>query len=199
VIFLLIKKLAEASNKAGPQRRARKRRVTRIVPTALRAVGTRQSTSTPATRAASYRRIINKMSKPTINIIGTVLLFLLVAFFLYPEPIEIILMLIVGLCILHLFGMGLKRLDKKQESKENKHTKITERVLQTLFIVYVISFLTIFCVSWFEKRIVWNIFQTKRGKMYIAIDLSILIIFLIYCGIFYLRYRRWPNSKDFRI
>jgi magnesium-transporting ATPase (P-type) len=142
---------------------------------------------------------MNKMSKLTINIIGPVLLFLLATFFLYPEPIEIILMLIVGLCILYLFGMGLKRLDKKQESKENKHTKITERVLQALFIVYVISFLTIYCVSWFEKRIVWNIFQTKRGKVYIAIGLSILIIFLIYCGIFYLRNRRWPNSKDFGI
>jgi hypothetical protein len=139
------------------------------------------------------------MKKPIIRTIGTVLFFSLFAFVLYPKPLEIILMYIVGLCILLLFVIVLRKLNKNHGSKDNKHIKITERVLQALVMIYAIGFLHIFFVSWFEKRIVWNIFQTKRGKAYIAIDLGLLIIFLVYCGVFYLRNRKWPNGKDLGI
>ena len=128
--------------------------------------------------------------------VGSFLLLSLLAFVSYPKPSEIISLYVCGLGILFLLLVGIKQIEKNRAPNKDKMSKALEYILGALLAVYALVFLDVFAVSWFENRIVWNIFHTERGKVYMAINAVALIAVLLYCGAFRVKHARWPNLKD---
>jgi predicted membrane channel-forming protein YqfA (hemolysin III family) len=139
------------------------------------------------------------MNKHILKIIGLVLMFSLIAFAFYPRPIEIITLFLIGLSILFLAAFIYKKIVPTQQMKENRRKKLLEYAFQTLLIIFSIAFLLVFRVSWVEKKLVLNIFQTQTGKAYFAITVGVFLVFILYYLLFYKRHRRWPKDKDLGI
>lgn len=128
--------------------------------------------------------------------IGIVALFSFFAFALYPRPGQIISMLLIGIASMLLLAAASKKIEKSQLQKVTGLKKLTYYGFQAIFIIYVIAFLLVFRVSWFEKRPVFNIIQTQRGKAYIIITLAVGLLFLLYAASFFIKNKRWPTSED---
>jgi hypothetical protein len=128
--------------------------------------------------------------------IGIVLLFSIFALALYPRPGQIISMLLVGIVSIFLFVVASKKIEKAQLQKGTRLQKLTYYGFQAILIIFVLAFQLVFRVSWFEKRLVFNILQTERGKAYIVIALAVGLLFMIYSGVFFIKNKRWPKSED---
>ena len=105
-------------------------------------------------------------------------------------------MLLVGIGSLLLLIAASKKIEKTQLQKGTGLRKLIHYGFQAIFVIYLICFLLVFRVSWFEKKLVFNIFQTERGKAYIVIALIVGLLFLLYSGFFFIKHQRWPKSED---
>jgi NADH:ubiquinone oxidoreductase subunit 5 (subunit L)/multisubunit Na+/H+ antiporter MnhA subunit len=137
------------------------------------------------------------MTKQIFKGIGIILLSSFFAYALYPKPKEIISLFVAGLMPLLLFALTAKKIEKAQLQKGTTQNKIIYYGFQSIFVIYVLAFLLVFRVSWFEKKLTFNFFQTARGEAYVLIALGVLALFLSYSGIFYMKHRRWPKNEDF--
>lgn len=136
------------------------------------------------------------MTKQIFKAIGIILLFSFFAYALYPKPEQIIVLFVAGIIPLLLFSLRAKKLEEAQLKKGNARKRIIYHGFQLIFVLYVVAFLLVFRVSWFEKKLVFNIFQTERGKAYIVIALIVGLLFLLYAGFFFIQHRRLPGSED---
>ncbi len=136
------------------------------------------------------------MIKQIFKAIGIILLVSLFAYALYPKPDQIILLFLAGTMPLLLLALTAKKLEEAQLKKSCAQKKIIYYGFQIIFVIYVLAFLLVFRVSWFEKKLVFNIFQTARGKAYIVITIIVSLLFLLYSGFFFITHRRWPRSED---
>lgn len=116
----------------------------------------------------------------------------------YPNRLEISAFFVLGSGIFLLLAFGVCKIMNNYEFTRTKYSmkNIIGFSIPIGVALYAICFLNVFIVSLFEKRIIWNVFETNRGKAYAIFDLSLLILFIIYCGSFYLRYHRWPTMDE---
>ena len=136
------------------------------------------------------------MTKQIFKTIGIILLFSFFAVTLYPKPEQIILVFVVGIMPLLLLALAAKKIEKTQLKKGIPRKKLTYYAFQVIFVIYFVAFLFVFRVSWFGKKLVFNIFKTARGKAYIVITLIVGLLFLLYAGFFFIKHKRWPKSED---
>ncbi|MFI5295649.1 MAG: hypothetical protein ACHQ0Y_11565 [Thermodesulfovibrionales bacterium] len=138
------------------------------------------------------------MNKKEKIIIGYFLLSCLGAFLIYPRPSEVLALFIIGNGILVVLLVAVPKLMKTYEFTEKKYStkNLIGYSIPILIVIYAGCFLNVAIVSLYEKRIVWNILTTRRGKAYLAIDIGLLFLFLAYCGVFYLRHKRWPKINE---
>lgn len=121
--------------------------------------------------------------------------FSLGSFFFYPNPVEIIVLTIIGYGIFFALLFAYGRWDRTHKTGNNG-----KRILFLAFItIYIISFMLVQSTSWYGKRLIFNIFETKDGRAFFIITVSLFTLVLLYYLLFYLKHGRWPKNKDLGI
>jgi uncharacterized membrane protein YidH (DUF202 family) len=141
--------------------------------------------------------IIDELKKDGLKKICSILFFVLIALATYPKPWEIISFFLIGLGILLFLTFICEHMERLLEFNKNKITKPYVWVYKSILTIYSIAFLLIFTTSWFEDKIIFNIFEAERGRRSLFIALFVASIGLIYSIYFYLRYHRLPTNDDF--
>jgi hypothetical protein len=79
--------------------------------------------------------------------------------------------------------------------KIEKYKLLTGYGFITIIMILLLGLSTVTLVSYFEGKIVWNVFQTQRGRVYVTIDIILIIIFLLDHWMFSRRNWRQPKNK----
>jgi succinate dehydrogenase/fumarate reductase cytochrome b subunit len=135
-----------------------------------------------------------KIIKITRIAIGLILLSS-VAIIFYPKPEEIIIFFIIGVAILIVLAAIRQRTAKEASINQNKSASLYTKIIDVLAGVFVIYFLIALRTSLWEKKLIFNIFDVRRGRYYAAITIGILLVILLYQIIFFVRYKKWPKLK----
>jgi hypothetical protein len=136
------------------------------------------------------------MKKQIAVRVSIVFLVSLYAYAIYPN-IKIISLLVAIATPLLFLGIIIKKIDEARLKKGNLPSKIIYYSVQFIYIIYLFAVYLMFRVSLFENKLIFNIFETARGKAYVIIAAIVLILYVSYAVIFYIKHARWPKETDF--
>lgn len=134
--------------------------------------------------------------KESLKAIYVILFFSLFSLFLYPRPLEIILLVAIGLGIIILISFAYKRMGALYLQKQTIKAKVLKGCFYVLSACFVIYFILLLNTAWFDNKLLFNILQTDRGRRNIVIAIITAAAVLIYSFIFYLFRGNWPKADS---